>query len=143
MADIFQEAYYENLGGGILEAFGRLFKQNVKLYVYPMTHASFKKYQEIRRIPEDDAPLQLESLQGVPVITATSYRPATHLKPLYQYVMEHDFIESMDNFDPNCLDVVSRDTISKIIYRDRDWEKDVPAEVAEIIKTRKLWGYSD
>jgi hypothetical protein len=143
LADIFQEQYYENLGGGILEAFGRLFKQNVKLYVYPMTHSSFKKYQEIRRIPEDDAPLQLESLQGVPVITATSYRPATHLKPLYQYIMEHNFIESMDNFDPSCLDVVSRDTLSKIIYRDREWEKDVPSEVAEIIKTRKLWGYSD
>ena len=143
LADIFQSTYYENLGGGILEAFGRLFKQNVKLYVYPMTHSSFQKYRSLRKIPEDPTPLQLENLQGVPVITANSYRPAANLKPLYQYIMEHNFIESMNDFDPNCLDIFSRDTLSKILNRDDDWERDVPMEVAQIIKTRKLWGYSD
>lgn len=143
LADIFQESYYENLGGGILEAFGRLFKHNVKLYVYPMTHSSFQKYQQIRNLPQDDSPLQLESLNGVPVITATSYRPASNLKPLYQYVMEHDFIESMDDFNPDCLDIFSRDTINKILNNDSDWENEVPPEVAQIIKTRRLWGYND
>jgi hypothetical protein len=33
---IFDERYYENLPGGILEAFGRMFRNQVKLYVYPM-----------------------------------------------------------------------------------------------------------
>ena len=33
---LFQETYYEELPGGILESFGRLFKHAVKLYVYPI-----------------------------------------------------------------------------------------------------------
>ncbi|MEY2545684.1 MAG: hypothetical protein QOG48_801, partial [Verrucomicrobiota bacterium] len=36
LAEIFDEKYYLNLEGGILEALGRMFKGNLKLYVYPM-----------------------------------------------------------------------------------------------------------
>ena len=35
-AEIFDEKYYSNLEGGILEALGRMFKGGLKLYVYPM-----------------------------------------------------------------------------------------------------------
>ena len=34
--EIFDEKYYLNLEGGILEALGRMFKGALKLYVYPM-----------------------------------------------------------------------------------------------------------
>ena len=34
--EIFDEKYYLNLEGGILEALGRMFKSGLKLYVYPM-----------------------------------------------------------------------------------------------------------
>ena len=34
LAQIFDESYYENLNGGILESFARLFGSNVKLFVY-------------------------------------------------------------------------------------------------------------
>src|SRR6266498_2375557 len=34
--EIFDEKYYLNLEGGILEALGRMFKHGLKLYVYPM-----------------------------------------------------------------------------------------------------------
>ena len=36
LLEVFNEKYYENLDGGILESFGRLFKNSVKLYIYPM-----------------------------------------------------------------------------------------------------------
>src|SRR5215216_2169262 len=36
LLEIFNEKYYENLEGGILESFGRLFRNAVKLYIYPM-----------------------------------------------------------------------------------------------------------
>ncbi len=142
LADIFNPSYYENLDGGILEAFGRLFKQNVVLYVYPMTLENFEKYRSIRNLPEDMR-VSLESIQGHAVITANSYRPEEHLKSLYQYVMDHGFIESLENFQPDCLDLFSRDTLAKILAHDKEWEKDVPPEVAVIIKERKLWGYED
>jgi hypothetical protein len=49
----------------------------------------------------------------------------------------------MDDFNPDCLDIFSRDTINKILNNDSDWENEVPPEVAQIIKTRRLWGYND
>jgi hypothetical protein len=38
LTTIFDERHYEDLDGGVLEALGRLFKQQVKLLVYPMLH---------------------------------------------------------------------------------------------------------
>ena len=36
--EIFNEQYYKDLSGGILEAFGKLFYNNLKVYLYPMRH---------------------------------------------------------------------------------------------------------
>src|SRR5471030_1628358 len=44
LLEIFNEKYYENLEGGILENFGRLFRQSVKLYIYPMKQDAFDRY---------------------------------------------------------------------------------------------------
>ena len=35
MKELFDESYYEARDGGILEFFGRLFKNNIRVYVYP------------------------------------------------------------------------------------------------------------
>ena len=44
LVEIFNEKYYENLEGGILESFGRLFRNAVKLYVYPMRQEAYDRY---------------------------------------------------------------------------------------------------
>src|ERR1700734_3336458 len=44
LLEIFNEKYYENLEGGILESFGRLFRNAVKLYVYPMSGEAYGRY---------------------------------------------------------------------------------------------------
>ena len=36
LCDLFDEKYYTQLDGGILESFGRLFKNDLKLYIYPL-----------------------------------------------------------------------------------------------------------
>ena len=36
LIDIFDEKYYRHLSGGILEAFGKLFYKDLKVYLYPM-----------------------------------------------------------------------------------------------------------
>ena len=36
LQDLFNEKYYTGLEGGILEAFGRLFTKDLRLYVYPL-----------------------------------------------------------------------------------------------------------
>ena len=35
LKELFEEKYYEELEGGILESFGRMFKNDLRLYVYP------------------------------------------------------------------------------------------------------------
>ena len=35
LLDIFEESYYTGLSGGIMEAFGKLFKQQMRIYLYP------------------------------------------------------------------------------------------------------------
>lgn len=44
LLEIFNERYYEHLEGGILENFGRLFRNSVRLYVYPMQRAAYDRY---------------------------------------------------------------------------------------------------
>jgi hypothetical protein len=47
--EVFDEKYYSNLEGGILEAFGRMFRNSVKLYVYPMWLSEYELPRAQRR----------------------------------------------------------------------------------------------
>src|ERR1700741_859117 len=44
LLEVFNEKYYEGLDGGILESFGRLFKNLIKLYIYPMRKSAYDRY---------------------------------------------------------------------------------------------------
>src|SRR5881628_377998 len=50
LIEIFNEKYYTNLEGGILEALGRMFKGGLKLYVYPMIDETSGKVIAATRI---------------------------------------------------------------------------------------------
>ena len=50
LINIFEERYYQNLEGGILEAFGKLFRNNIRLYVSPMLTAD-KDYLSLENVP--------------------------------------------------------------------------------------------
>merc|ERR1719353_638648 len=58
LSELFDEKYYENLGGGLLEGFGRLLRFNTNLYVYPsMTDAG--EIQGSADLVLDDPTVQL------------------------------------------------------------------------------------
>jgi len=118
LREIFDEKYYTDLSGGILESFGRLFKNDLKLYVYPL----------------------LEAKTGS-LITAGNLRVAPNLRHLCSYLVENRLIESLRDFDPNCLPIFSRDVLEKIRKGDESWVKMVPPIVAARIKERKLFGH--
>ncbi len=118
LQEIFDEKYYTELDGGILEGFGRLFKGPVKLYVYPM-----------RRAPGGD------------VCAADSLEIAHKLKHLYSYVCENGFIEPIRDYQDDQLHVSPRDVLSEIQSGEPGWESLVPAHVAEMIKQQNLFGY--
>jgi hypothetical protein len=116
---LFDERYYENLDGGILEAFGRLFKHNVKLYVYP-------KWDPIKG--------ELVRLDTVEVPEQT--------RPLLNYLKGRGYIEQVEGYRDDILHIFSQNVLTKIREGRGGWEEDVPDKVAELIKARGLFGWS-
>ncbi len=119
LMELFDERYYAQLPGGILESFGRLFKNDLKLYVYPQ-----------RRHEEDE------------LRTVDNLEVDAELRPLYDYLAGRGSFVPLDNFRSDYLGIYSRDVLQRIAARDDSWEKMVPEAVAELIKQRKFFGYS-
>ena len=117
---IFDEKYYSNLKGGLLEAFGRGFGHNMKIFVYPAVNV------------EDGSHYDLDSM----VI-------AKNLVGLLQYMKDNDKITAIEEFDSELLKIFSDDVLSKIKAGASGWEDDVPEEVAKAIKFMQLFGYQN
>lgn len=118
LREVFDEKYYSHLSGGILESFGRMFKNDLKLYVYPLLD------------PKTNS-----------LITATNLRVAPHLRHLHAYLIENRLIENITDYDESALPIFSRDVLGKIKSNDDSWEVMVPPVVAKMIKERHLFGY--
>jgi hypothetical protein len=118
LREIFDEKYYTDLEGGILESFGRLFKNDLRLYVYPLRDAATGS-----------------------VITARNVRVAPHLQHLYAYLLENNYIQPIRDYRPEYLPIFSRDVLAMIKSGEAGWENMVPPQVAKIIRERKLLGF--
>jgi hypothetical protein len=116
---IFDEKYYTNLAGGLLEAFGKGFGHNVKLYVYPAHDAETGELYQFDniRIPE-------------------------HLSGLLKFMVDNNKIQGMKEFTPEFLNILSDDVLADIKSGNAIWETHVPKQVAASIKSLKLFGYS-
>ena len=117
LKEIFDEKYYTDLAGGILESFGRMFKNDLKFYVYPL----------------------LEAKTGA-LITAGNLCVAPNLRHLHAYLVENRFIENLRDYDEKVLTIFSRDVLQKLRGGDPSWETMVPPQVAQMIRARNLFG---
>ena len=113
--ELFDEKYYTELEGGILEGLGRLFKKGIQLYVYPTF-----------------------DLEGN-LLEATSFPVQPHLKDLYQYLLGNKFIVPVSSCHREYLGIQSLTVLKKIQNRDETWKQLVPPEVVELITARKLF----
>jgi len=118
LPELFNETYYQNLPGGTLEAFGRLFKNDVRVYVYPMRD-------------RDTGSL----------VTADTYRPEGQLALLYQFLLGRGVIVPLRRYQEDVLHILSQEVIDLIRLGDPSWEDMVPAPVASAIRRRGLFGY--
>ncbi len=118
LIDLFQEKYYTTLQGGILESLGRLFKGDLKLYVYPVKD---EKTGE--------------------VLTVQNLKVAPNLQNLYDHLVENHYIEGLEGYKPENLAIFSRAVLKLIQSGDSSWETMVPPAVAEMIKKGRLYGY--
>jgi hypothetical protein len=119
LKELFDEKYYEVLEGGILESFGRLFKNDLKLYVYPFMDPA---YPELTTIHNMDVP--------------------EHVTHLFKHLLQSGYIEQIENIHREYMSIFSRAILAKIRAHDHSWEKMVPPEVAERIKTNHFFGYT-
>ena len=139
LLEIFNEKYYDNLEGGILESFGRLFRNAVKLYVYPMSREAYERYIVESRDSGEKAPSAAPSI----LITAKNVRVVDRLASLYSHLLENHYIDSIVGFDTNILGIFSRDALKRIREHDGIWEDMVPKSVALAIKRRGLFGHAN
>lgn len=118
LLEIFDEKYYLNLEGGILEALGRMFKSGLKLYVYPT-------------IDEQTGEL----------ITVQTLEVAPNLRSLYRYLIENEFLQEITDYNPDYLRIHPPEALAKLQSGDPAWESMVPPEVSRLIKERQFFGY--
>lgn len=116
---IFDEKYYKNLSGGLLEAFSRLFSSQVKLYVYP----ALKKEKDEE------------------VVTCKSFTPPKHLRHLFRHFMENEQIQDLKDAKTHNLHIVSDQVLEMIKSGASGWEKMVPMKVSEAIKKNHFFSY--
>lgn len=135
LLQIFNEKFYANLEGGILEALGRLFADSVRLYVYPMGRSAFSHY--LNTI--DDDALQAEYKDLPDLVSAKDVRVLPHLKYLYMHLLNAGKIEAIDKFSPEHFGIISREVLKKIRDGNSEWERSVPPSAAKIIKERGMF----
>lgn len=116
LVEIFDEKYYRHLSGGILEAFGKLFFKDLKVYLYPMKN------------PETGQ-----------IMTSNNIKVHPRMKELYKFFKYNGKVMDIIDYDPEIMDIFSRDVLKKITSGEKGWEEMLPEGVAEIIKKKKLF----
>jgi hypothetical protein len=116
LVDIFDEKYYRHLSGGILEAFGKLFFKDLRVYLYPMQN-------------EDGTVTNSENLKVHP-----------RMKELYKFFKYNGKVVDISDHDPNILTIFSRTVLGMIANNEEGWEDMLPQGVADLIKQQSLFG---
>lgn len=145
LLDVYQEAYYESLEGGILEAMGRLFKDKVNLMVYPRLSDTGTAFDQER----DEAVAKgLQAIEppraddDAAIITIENLKVQTELKHLHALLVERGYIRSLDDFSPDLLGIFAAEVRRMIAAGDASWENRVPAPAGTVIRDRKLFGWT-
>lgn len=116
--NIFDESYYKGLYGRILEAFGKLFGKNIKLYVYPSLQ---RGTNEIYHLKDLELPAEQKSL--------------------LDYLISNNKIEETKDARVEHLHIISDDVLRMIREGEEGWEEMVPSRVAHTIKEMKMFRY--
>ena len=118
LIDIFDEKYYRHLSGGILEAFGKLFYRDLKVFLYPM---------------EDE---------NGEIVNSQNLKVHPRMKELYKFFKFNGKVIDIKNYDEKNLDIFSRKVLKMICKDTLGWEDLLPKGTAEIIKREKLFSYA-
>jgi hypothetical protein len=119
LVQIFDEKYYRHLSGGILEAFGKLFFKDLKVYLYPLKDEKSGEF-----------------------ITSESLKVHPRMKELYKFFKYNGKMLDIKDYNPENLDIFSRKVLKMIGDCEEGWEEMLPEGVSDIIKDQRLFGFS-
>lgn len=117
LVDIFDEKYYRHLSGGILEAFGKLFFKDLRVYLYPMLN-------------ED----------GTTLTNSENLKVHPRMKELYKFFKYNGKVVDITDYDASILSVFSRTVLKMISEGNQEWETMLPEGVSKLIKEKSLFG---
>ena len=118
LVDIFDEKYYRHLSGGILEAFGKLFFKDLKVYLYPMKDPETGEYT-----------------------TSENLKVHPRMKELYKFFKYNGKVVDITDYNPDNMEIFSREVLGMIEKGEDGWEQMLPPGVSEIIKEKQLFNY--
>ena len=114
---VFDPKYYTHLSGGIMEAFGKLFFKNMKIYLYPVLN-------------EEDEIINSENLKVHP-----------RMKELYKFLKFNGKVVDLNKYNLKSLKIYSHEVLVKIKENSAGWESLLPKAVALKIKKFNFFGY--
>lgn len=104
---IFDEKFYYDLQGGILEGMGKLFDQLTRLYIYP------HKTQQI-------------------CLLTKSFRPGANMQHLYTHLTQNKSLQDIAGCDEIEEFIHSDDILKMMKNNDQRWKKLIPSSVQKI-----------
>ena len=109
--ELFKEKWSVNLAGGILESFGRLFKNRVQLFVYPW-----------------------HNTKSMELVTVENFKTPENWQYFYQHLLQNQRIRPVGVGDPSLLAMTSRKTMKLIESGGSEWEQWVPEEAHAMVR---------
>ncbi|WP_299108603.1 TonB-dependent receptor [uncultured Tenacibaculum sp.] len=119
LIQIFDEKYYRHLSGGILEAFGKLFFKDLKVYMYPYKDEESGEF-----------------------ITSENLKVHPRMKELYKFFKTNGRLVDIKDVNTDILHIFSRTVLKMIKDGEPGWEDMLPEGVSEMIKNNRLFGFS-
>lgn len=118
LLDMINAKYYQHMDGSLLSAFGELFTNHVKFYVYPALQ---------------EGSSELMTAQNLPIPEG--------IKFLYKHLLDSTQIVDIADPHPEVLHIYSQDVLEMIQSDTEGWRSMVPNKIAAIIQDKCLFGF--
>ncbi len=118
LVEVFNENYYKDIDGGILEAFSKMFHNNVKVFLYPI---SDKKGN---------------------IINSDNLKLHPRMKDFYKFFKYNKKFVDITDYDKRFLNIFSREILKEIKEnKNVNWRDKLPKGISEIIVKNNMFGY--
>ncbi|MFT4838933.1 MAG: hypothetical protein ACJAWA_000908 [Nonlabens sp.] len=117
LVEIFDTKYYTHLSGGILEAFGKLFFKDLRVYLYPMLNAETGE-----------------------LTTSDNLKVHPRMKELYKFFKYNGKLKDIEDYNSDILHVFSREVLRMIDAGEEGWKAMLPEGIPALMEKENLFG---